>query len=42
MLFTGCEKLLIEPNPDNTPENNFDIFWNTFEDHYALFEIKNI
>ena len=42
IVFSGCERLFIEPNPENTPENNFEMFWNSFEEHYALFEIKKI
>ncbi|WP_111709834.1 S41 family peptidase [Lutibacter citreus] len=45
-LFTRLEKL---PNLckasnelNNNPKHNFQVFWNTFNDHYASFDIKNI
>lgn len=38
----GCEKLFLEPDPLNTPHENFQIFWNDFNKYYAQFTIKNI
>ena len=45
-LFTRLEKL---PNLckatselNNDPKINFQVFWDTFNDHYASFDIKNI
>ncbi|WP_162254196.1 S41 family peptidase [Sediminicola sp. YIK13] len=45
-LFTRLEKL---PNLctttselKNDPKHNFQVFWDTFNEHYASFEIKNI
>ena len=38
----GCEKLFFEPDPANTPENNFEIFWKDFDLYYAQFQIRNI
>src|SRR5690606_15260142 len=29
-------------NPENTPQENFDIFWQTFKDKYTFFSIKNV
>ncbi len=42
LIVSGCEKIFIEKDPGNTPESNFDLFWNTFDRHYALFSIKKI
>lgn len=38
----GCENILLEPDPQNTPAQNFQIFWNDFDMYYAQFNIKNI
>ncbi|MBA3899055.1 MAG: S41 family peptidase [Bacteroidetes bacterium] len=40
--FSSCEKLLIPENPPNTPEHNFEVFWQTFDERYSFFEFKNI
>jgi hypothetical protein len=40
--FCGCEKMFLEPDPQNTPEQNFEIFWNDFDRYYAQFSIRNI
>jgi carboxyl-terminal processing protease len=42
LLIAGCEKLFFEPDPENTPENNFEIFWKDFDNYYAQFQIRNI
>jgi len=42
ILIISCEKLFIEKDPANDPESNFEILWDTFDRHYALFVIKNI
>lgn len=39
-LFTACEKAIIGTVEVNDPENNFEIFWNDFDQHYALFDIR--
>lgn len=44
MLFVflvGCEKIL-GPDPADTPENNFEIFWNDFDRYYAQFQVRHI
>jgi len=33
---------LVGPEPENTPINNFEIFWKDIDLHYALFEHKNV
>jgi hypothetical protein len=42
MGFASCEKFLIPENPPNTPEQNFEVFWQTFNERYSFFEFKNI
>ncbi len=41
-LFMACEKLMIEKDPDNSPENNFELLWNIIDRNYSFFEYKNI
>jgi len=33
---------LVGPEPENTPTNNFEILWEDFDLHYALFDYKNV
>ncbi|MCG8329991.1 MAG: S41 family peptidase [Chitinophagales bacterium] len=40
-LFS-CEKVIIGDEPSNDPENNFELLWQDFDKHYALFNVKNI
>ncbi len=42
LLFTACEKLLIEEDPLNTPVNNFELLWETIDKKYSFFTYKNI
>lgn len=42
LAFYGCDTLLMEPDPHNTPEQNFEIFWKDFDRYYAQFPIRNI
>lgn len=41
-IMASCEEELIGPEKANTPTNNFELFWKTFDEHYGLFELKNI
>jgi Peptidase family S41/Tricorn protease C1 domain len=41
-FFFGCEHMLLGPEPENTPKNNFEILWKTLDENYALFSVKNI
>lgn len=41
-LFTACEKTVIGTAEVNDPENNFELFWHDFDQHYALFMIRDI
>ncbi len=38
----GCDTLFFEPDPANTPEKNFEIFWKDFDRHYAQFSVRCI
>ncbi|MBP9925064.1 MAG: S41 family peptidase [Cyclobacteriaceae bacterium] len=41
-IMASCEGELIGPEKANTPTNNFEQFWKTFDEHYGMFEVKNI
>ena len=41
-LTAGCEKMILGSDEPNDPEHNFELLWNDFDEHYALFEVKNI
>jgi len=41
-LCTACEKAVIGTAEVNDPENNFELFWHDFDQHYALFMIREI
>ncbi|MCF6271411.1 MAG: S41 family peptidase [Melioribacteraceae bacterium] len=41
-LYISCSEWLISPDTENTPINNFEILWNDYNEHYALFEERNI
>lgn len=38
----SCSKMIMGPDPENTPENNFNILWQDFDRTYSLFEIKKV
>jgi hypothetical protein len=40
--LSSCEKLLISGDPVNTPQNNFEVFWNTINEKYPFFELKKV
>lgn len=41
-LFTGCEKILLGPGPDNTPAGNFDVLWKTIDEKYGQFPVRDV
>jgi carboxyl-terminal processing protease len=41
LLLTACEEALLGTEEVNTPEHNFDLLWQDFDQHYSLFYIKN-
>lgn len=38
----SCEKALLDEDPHNDPQSNFDILWKTIDEKYSFFELKNI
>jgi len=42
LLIISCGDFLVEPDPKNTPENNFDILWEDFDRYYSHFEHRHI
>jgi hypothetical protein len=42
MIFSSCSDLFIESDPENNPENNFEIFWREFDRYYSFFMYKEI
>lgn len=41
-LLMGCEQVLIEKDPANNAEENFDLLWRTVDEKYSYFNYKNI
>jgi carboxyl-terminal processing protease len=41
-VFYGCDTVFFGPDPANTPENNFEIFWRDFDRYYAQFSLRHI
>lgn len=41
-IMASCEEEIIGPEKANTPTTNFEQFWKTFDEHYGMFEVKNI
>jgi carboxyl-terminal processing protease len=41
-IMASCEEELVGAEKANTPLNNFELFWKTFDQHYGLFEVKGI
>lgn len=39
-FFVSCEKMVLGEETSNDPENNFEIFWNDFDQHYGLFQTR--
>jgi hypothetical protein len=42
LLMSGCQKMLLGPEPANTPQNNLDLIWKTLDENYANFPAKNV
>ena len=38
--FTSCEKTVLGENEPNSPSSNFELLWNDFDRHYALFGVR--
>ena len=39
--FSSCEKTFLGDNEKDTPQNNFEILWNDFDQHYGLFTARD-
>ena len=42
VILGSCEKALFDDDPGNDPVTNFNILWNTVNDKYSFFELKQI
>ena len=40
--LAGCNDLTVGPEPQNTPEKNFDLLWREYDRLYGLFEVKKL
>jgi carboxyl-terminal processing protease len=38
----GCDTMFLGPDPENTPEANFEVFWRDFDRYYAQFGVRHI
>ncbi|MEM7038208.1 MAG: S41 family peptidase [Bacteroidota bacterium] len=38
--FSSCEKAFLGPDAENTPESNFELFWEDFDRNYGLFTAR--
>lgn len=41
-VLLSCGETLVGSDPANTPQNNFQILWDSYDRYYALFEVKNV
>lgn len=41
-FLTSCEKVFLGTDEVNDPQNNFEILWTDFDEHYGLFKARNI
>jgi len=42
VVLYGCDSMIFEPDPENTPGNNFELFWKDFDRYYAQFSLRHI
>jgi len=42
LSLISCEKLILGEDEVNEPINNFELLWNDFNEHYALFEVRGL
>lgn len=40
LLITSCDKVALGEDEPNDTENNFELLWNDFDQHYSLFEVR--
>jgi hypothetical protein len=41
-LFLSCGEMLLGTDPEDNPQNNFQILWDDFDKHYSRFELKGV
>jgi carboxyl-terminal processing protease len=39
---SSCQKIVLGEDEVNSPENNFDLLWKDFDQHYGLFTVRKI
>jgi carboxyl-terminal processing protease len=39
---SSCQKMILGPDEVNSPENNFELLWKDFDQHYGLFTVRKI
>lgn len=42
MLFSSCEKTLLNPEYENTAVDNFECLWNNYDRYYGQFIVRNM
>jgi hypothetical protein len=42
IVLSSCDKIFLSKEIENNPINNFDDLWNSFDEMYGGFELKNI
>jgi carboxyl-terminal processing protease len=44
LLFSAssCQKIVLGEDEINSPENNFELLWKDFDQHYGLFTVRKI
>jgi hypothetical protein len=42
LLASSCQKILLPKEVENSPQQNFDLFWETLHHKYSYFELKKV
>ncbi len=42
VLLGSCQGMFMDTQESNTPQNNFDLLWKIFDEHYCFFEEKGV
>lgn len=42
LVMLSCENLSLGEDEPNTQSTNFELFWDDFDKHYSLFDVRNI